>query len=139
MTILEVQPGGGWWTEILAPYARATKGEFYATGADSPIPRFRRTQKGRADFDAKWADAAIYGKVNVVNWGAKAAPLPANKFDFVLLARGMHDWVRRGTAEPISPTSSTASSRAACSPSSSIAPSRARIRRCSTATWTRRT
>ena len=34
MTILEVQPGGGWWTEILAPYAKATKGEFYATAAD---------------------------------------------------------------------------------------------------------
>ena len=24
MKILEIQPGGGWWTEILAPYARAT-------------------------------------------------------------------------------------------------------------------
>src|SRR5687767_13793981 len=32
MTILELQPGGGWWTEILAPYARINKGEFYATG-----------------------------------------------------------------------------------------------------------
>src|SRR5262245_49375787 len=31
MTILEVQPGGGWWTEILAPYAHATGGKYYAT------------------------------------------------------------------------------------------------------------
>src|SRR5688572_16184284 len=34
MTILEVQPGGGWWTEILAPYAYATGGQYYATAAD---------------------------------------------------------------------------------------------------------
>jgi predicted methyltransferase len=100
MTILEVQPGGGWWTEILAPYARANKSEFYATAADLDDPGLSENgRKGRADFAAKYADAAIYGKVNLVNWGAKAAPLPASKFDFVLLTRGMHGWVRQNTAE----------------------------------------
>lgn len=98
MAILEIQPGGGWWTEILAPYARATKGEFYATAADLSDPALsENARKGRSDFAAKYADAAIYGKVNLVNWGAKAAPLPANTFDFVLLARGIHGWVRQGT------------------------------------------
>jgi predicted methyltransferase len=100
MTILEIQPGGGWWTEILAPYARATHGEFYATAADLADPGLsENARKGRSDFAAKYADAAVYGKVNLVNWGAKAAPLPANKFDFVLLARGIHGWVRQGTFE----------------------------------------
>jgi predicted methyltransferase len=100
MTILEVQPGGGWWTQILAPYARANKGEFYATGADLADPELsENAKKGRADYEAKWADQAVYGKVNVINWGPKAAPLPANKFDFVMLTRGMHGWVRDGRAE----------------------------------------
>ena len=100
MTILEVQPGGGWWTEILAPYARATQGEFYATAADLADPELSaNAKKSRADFEARWANAAVYGKVNLVNWGAKAAPLPANKFDFVMLTRGMHGWVRQGNAE----------------------------------------
>jgi predicted methyltransferase len=100
MTILEVQPGGGWWTEILAPYARATQGEFYATGADLADPELsENAKKGRANFEARWANAAVYGKVNLVNWGPKAAPLPANKFDFVMLTRGMHGWVRDGRAE----------------------------------------
>ena len=100
MTILEVQPGAGWWTEILAPYAKATKGEFYATGSDLADPGLSEgARKGRADYEAKWANADVYGKVNVVNWGAKAAPLPANKFDFVMLTRGMHGWVRQGTAD----------------------------------------
>ncbi|HTU67867.1 MAG TPA: methyltransferase domain-containing protein [Steroidobacteraceae bacterium] len=100
MSILEIQPGGGWWTEILAPYARANKGEFYATAADISDPGLsENARKGRNDFAAKYADAAVYGTVNLVNWGAKAAPLPANKFDFVLLARGIHGWVRQGTFE----------------------------------------
>ena len=38
MTILEIQPGGGWWTNILAPYARATKSEFYATAPNVSDP-----------------------------------------------------------------------------------------------------
>jgi predicted methyltransferase len=100
MSILEIQPGGGWWTEILAPYARANKGEFYATASDLGDPELsENARKGREDFAARYADAAIYGKVNLVNWGPKAAALPANKFDFVLLARGIHDWVRRGSLE----------------------------------------
>jgi predicted methyltransferase len=100
MTILEVQPGGGWWTDILAPYAKANKGEFYATASDLDDPALsENAKKQRADYAAKWADQAVYGKVNLVNWGAKSAPLPANKFDFVLLTRGMHGWVRQGTAD----------------------------------------
>ena len=94
LTILELQPGGGWWTEILAPYAKANKGEFYATAADISDPAISEgARKGRADFEAKYADAATYGKVNLVNWGANAAPLPANKFDFVLAARVFHGWM----------------------------------------------
>jgi predicted methyltransferase len=100
MTILEVQPGGGWWTEILAPYARLTGGEYYATGADLADPNLsENARKGRANFEAKYADQAVYGKVNVVNWGAKAAPLPANKFDFVMATRVFHGWANGGTVD----------------------------------------
>ena len=100
MSILELQPGGGWWTEILAPYARLTKGEFSATAADLDDPGLSENgRKGRADFAAKYADEAVYGKVNLVNWGAKAKPLPANKYDFVLAARVFHGWLNGGSAD----------------------------------------
>ena len=100
MTVLELQPGGGWWTEILAPYARMNKGEFYATAPDLADPDLsENAKKGRANFEARWANADVYGKVNLVNWGPKAAPLPADKFDFVMLTRGMHGWVRDGIAD----------------------------------------
>jgi predicted methyltransferase len=100
MKVLELQPSGGWWTKILAPYARLNKGEFYATAADIADPGIsENARKGRADFEAKYANAATYGKVNLVNWGPNAAPLPANKFDFVLAARVFHGWANGGRVD----------------------------------------
>jgi predicted methyltransferase len=96
MTILEVHPGGGWWTEILAPYARATGGTFYTTAIDLDNPKVSEgSRKYRADFAARFAAKPdIYGAVNLVNFGAaNSAPLPAAKFDFILTARSVHGWV----------------------------------------------
>lgn len=100
MSILEVGPGGGWWTEILAPYARLTKGEFTATASDLDDPGLsENAKKGRADFAAKYSNAAVYGNVNLVNWGSKMKPLPANKYDWVLVARALHNWERQGVTD----------------------------------------
>ena len=45
MTILEVQPGGGYWTEILAPFAHRTGGKYYATAADLDNPETSEDRK----------------------------------------------------------------------------------------------
>jgi predicted methyltransferase len=104
MTILEIQPGAGWWTNILAPYAQRTGGSFYVTGADLANPELpESSRKARADFEARYAaNPAVYGKVNVVNWGAKSAPLPKDSFDFILTARSVHGWM--GTAGMVEKT-----------------------------------
>jgi predicted methyltransferase len=100
MTILEVQPGGGWWSNILAPYAHQTKSEFYATASNVSDPGASDgAKKARAGYLDKFSNAAVYGKVNLVDWGKNAAPLPANKFDFVLVAREIHNWIRGGTVD----------------------------------------
>jgi len=103
MTILEVQPGGGWWTEILAPYAHATGGKFYATAADLDNPELSEgARKSRADFEARFAAKPdVYGTVTLVNFGAKSAPLPADTFDFVLTARSVHGWMGNGIEEKV--------------------------------------
>ena len=94
MTILEVQPGGGWWTEILAPYAKATGGRYIATGPDLANPKLSDAgKKARADQEAKYKDAK-YGAVTVVNWGPQSAALPADTADFILVARTFHNWAR---------------------------------------------
>lgn len=101
MTILEVQPGGAsYWTEILAPYAKATGGRYYATGADLANPKLSDgARKARAEFESRYSKGDTYGTVNVVNWGPVSAPLPANTFDFILTARSVHGWMGQGMVE----------------------------------------
>ena len=97
MTILEIQPGdASWWTEILAPYAQRTGGQFFATGPDLGNPEITEdARKARSKFEARYgAKPELYGKVGVVNWGATSAPLPANSYDFILTARSVHGWMR---------------------------------------------
>ena len=103
MTILEVQPGGGYWTDILAPFARATGGQYYATAADlDNAETSEGARKGRADFEAKLAAKSdVYGKAKFVNWGAKSAPLHENTFDFILSARSVHGWMGNNMADKV--------------------------------------
>jgi len=103
MTILEVQPGGGWWTEILAPYAHATGGKYYATAADLDNPEISEgARKSRAEFEARFAAKPdVYGQVQLVNFGAKSKPLPENTFDFALSARSVHGWMGAGITEKV--------------------------------------
>jgi predicted methyltransferase len=83
MTILEIWPGGGYWTEILAPYAKATNGKYTAAlpSATRPLaPRF--------------ADKTIYGDITTTVFNEKSAPLPApGTADMVLTSRNIHDWM----------------------------------------------
>jgi predicted methyltransferase len=94
--ILEVQPGGGWWTDILAPYAARTGGRYASTGADLQDPELsEQARAGREAMARKFTDnAELYGKVDILDWGPRAAPLPENQFDLVLVSRGFHGWMR---------------------------------------------
>jgi len=103
MTILEVQPGGGWWTEILAPYAHATGGKYYATAADLDNPEISAgARTARAEFEARFAAKPdVYGQVQLVSFGSKSKPLPQNTFDFALSARSVHGWMGGGITEKV--------------------------------------
>ena len=86
-TVVDLQPGGGYWTAILAPYLRETHGRYFA-GAGAG---------GRDAFLAKWNDRARYGDVTYVTFN-KASPafLPAGTADVVISSREMHNWMRGG-------------------------------------------
>jgi predicted methyltransferase len=97
MTILEIQPGSqSWWTEILAPYAKATGGSFYVTGADLANPKLADgSRKSRSSFEARYLTRPeLYGDVRILNWGAVSKTLPAGMFDFILTARSIHGWMQ---------------------------------------------
>ncbi len=103
MTILEVQPGAGWWTDILAPYAKLTGGKLYVTAADLSNPKISEgSRKARADFEARYAaKPSVFGKLQYVDWGPVSRNLPAATFDFILTARSVHNWMedKPGTVE----------------------------------------
>ena len=89
MTVIEIAPGGGYWSEILAPYARATNGKYIAA-TGSP------TQK----LPAKFENAATYGTIGyTVFSGSSGALAPAGSADMVITARNIHNWIPQGSAE----------------------------------------
>ena len=94
-TVIEVSPGSGYWTEILAPYAKATGGAYVAGVSDTANPKLSEgARKGRADFEAKYADQAKFGKIAYVGFGPVSAPLGApGSADVVITARNVHNWM----------------------------------------------
>jgi predicted methyltransferase len=83
MTVVEIDPSGGYWTEILAPYLLATHGRYVAAlgGED-------------AKFKARFADPKLWGHIETVQFSAKSGPLaPAGSADLVLTARNFHNWM----------------------------------------------
>ena len=101
MSILEVGPGAqAWWTEILAPYMARSGGRYTATAPNIYSPTISvRALQARMAFEFHYLNPAVYGKVNLVNWGTDAAPLAPNQFDWVMLARGFHNFMGQGVTE----------------------------------------
>ncbi len=93
-TVIEVSPGSGYWTEILAPYAKATGGTYVATAADLNNPQLSEAaKKGRAAFEQRYADEAKFGKITYVGFGPNSGPLGApGSADMVITARNIHNW-----------------------------------------------
>jgi predicted methyltransferase len=97
MTVVELAPGGGWYTEILAPYLR-DKGQL-VLAADDPNSaneyRQRSGKRMRAKLDAL---PAVYDKVNmqVFEVPAKLSYAQPGSADLVLTFRNVHNWVGAG-------------------------------------------
>jgi predicted methyltransferase len=98
MVVVELWPGQGWYTEILAPWLRAN-GKLYAAHfpADSTAEYY---QRGLAAFRQKLAaEPAVYDRVVLTELGPpeKVAIAPAGSADAVLTFRNMHNWWGQGT------------------------------------------
>ncbi|PZO89609.1 MAG: methyltransferase [Sphingomonas sanxanigenens] len=87
--VVELLPGGGWYTEILAPYL-AARGKLYdAMPAGAGQDRFR----------AKVAATPSWAKVAVVDLPAPAAQVPDGSVDVVLTFRNIHNLTIPGKGE----------------------------------------
>jgi predicted methyltransferase len=95
MTVVELAPGGGWYTEILAPYLRA-KGQLIGT---APVPQADEPESTafRKKLDS---NPALFDKVQVAVFDPPATYniAPPGSVDMVLTFRNLHNWV--GIGEP---------------------------------------
>ncbi|XHS80136.1 class I SAM-dependent methyltransferase [Burkholderiaceae bacterium UC74_6] len=97
-TVVELIPGGGWWTEILAPYVRE-KGRLVEAGND-PDAVGEGARRAAARFKAKLdAAPAVYDRVKIgvfdVDAGKFDLGAPGSA-DMVLTFRNIHNWVPLG-------------------------------------------
>ncbi|MBA4000229.1 MAG: methyltransferase [Brevundimonas sp.] len=95
LTVVEIEPGGaGWWTEILAPYAQRTGGEYVAAWIDLEAPTVSdRAREARAGLEQELA--AFGGAARAVNFGpASGLGVEDGTADMVLVARAFHNWAR---------------------------------------------
>jgi predicted methyltransferase len=100
-TVVEIWPGGGYWTEILAPllhdhggYYVALQGKGGSEGADAEADKLNALFRGKVE-----ADAAIYGKLTPTVFGVGQGEIaPPGSADFVLSFRNLHNWMKDGFA-----------------------------------------
>ena len=103
-TVIEVTPGGGWYSEILAPYLRGN-GTYVAAVVDPMAVDAGRgrdyQQKNKDTLEAKFSAApAQYDGARVVGYDPKAPVFgPAGSADLVLTFRNVHNWRMAGQAE----------------------------------------
>lgn len=99
-SVIEISPGGGWYTEILAPALRES-GQLYAAHfpVQTDVPYYQRSRQ--AFLEKLAAEPDSYDKVKVTEFvvGKPEAAGPLGAVDKVMTFRNVHNWVKAGTAE----------------------------------------
>lgn len=100
MTVIEIWPGGGWYTEVLAPVLR-DEGKLIA--ADFPEKTesdylARVSEEYRAKLEA---EPTVYDHVELVGFGKpdQFDLGPSNSADLVLLPRNFHNFIRNESVD----------------------------------------
>lgn len=97
MTVIEITPGGGWYTEVLAPWI---KGSGHYIGAVQEPREDAEGEPGEARLRARFAaEPTVFGEADVVVFDPKAPVFGApGSADRVLTFRNVHNWVGGGYA-----------------------------------------
>lgn len=101
MTVVELSPGGGWYTEVLAPLV-ADNGTYYAAHGSVNGSAYARRSLG-AYLSMLGNDDDTYGDVIVteLNPPESASMAPAGSADLVLAFRNVHSWMRGDVLEEV--------------------------------------
>jgi predicted methyltransferase len=96
MTVLEVWPEPGWYTEIIAPLLRE-KGKYYAA-IETVNPASAYATKRHAEYLAKLAARPdLYSKVNMITLPSDGSDVvPAGTLDMAVTFRNIHNFMAEG-------------------------------------------
>ncbi len=89
MTVVEIWPSGGWYTEILAPYL-ASKGK-YIMGDTAADPK--GYTKPRTEWLEKYPSIGETVLSAVFTPGSETEIVPDNTADMILTFRNVHNWL----------------------------------------------
>ena len=96
-TVIEITPGGGWYSEILAPLLNDNGHYIAAVTAPRQDAEARRDDSALHRLFA--AAPARYGNASIVEFDPRAPVFgPPASADTVLTFRNVHNWVQAGTA-----------------------------------------
>jgi predicted methyltransferase len=97
MTVVEIRPGGGWYTEILAPALRE-RGKLYAAqyGVNPPFAYQRRYFGGFMTKMGSTPDIYRQVQVTALDFPYELRVAPPESADLVVTFRNVHNWAGEG-------------------------------------------
>lgn len=102
-TVVELWPGSGWYTQILAPYLAAGDGQLVAAAWDPDAYEGERRagiEERILTFTETFSDTDLYGAIEVSAFSDVSPALTApGSADTVLTFRNLHNWMRGGYAD----------------------------------------
>ena len=95
-TVVEIWPGGGWYTSILGPYLHQGGGKLIAAGFDPMGGDFYA--RGVSRYNEAYVEKPeIYGNIDVSVFSATSPPFAKEgSVDKVLTFRNVHNWMANG-------------------------------------------
>ncbi len=101
MTVLEVLPGRGWYTAIIAPYLAQGGGRLIAASFD-PHSGSLAQRETLADFENRFLrDAHQFGRIDRTVVSATAPLAPPGSCDLAILANNLHTLMAESLAERV--------------------------------------
>lgn len=97
MKVLELLPGGGWYTKLLAPVVQ-DNGEYYAALGTGRISRSLMTEPGFEDVQVVAADSKVYRKEDARLYTLETEGFGVTDMDMVLTFRNYHNFDAEGRA-----------------------------------------
>lgn len=92
MTVVEINPGSGWYMEILAPYL-AEKGRYISASAPAVKDYAIANEKKISEWRAKYPEVSAKMETVVFNPPSNIQMPPDGTADLVLTFRNVHNWV----------------------------------------------